>query len=114
MRCALALELEHAVDGVLEHARARERAVLGDVADEDHGAVPSSRAKPLEPRGDLAHLADAAGRAGQRLGVERLHRVDHADSGPLGLERGEHRLERRLGEHGHGERVRRRGARPAA
>ena len=33
---ALALELQHAVDEVLEHARARERALLRDVADEQH------------------------------------------------------------------------------
>ena len=32
----LALEGEHGVDDVLEHARARERALLGDMADEDH------------------------------------------------------------------------------
>ena len=34
---ALALERQHGVDGMLELARAGERAVLGDVTDEDHG-----------------------------------------------------------------------------
>ena len=34
---AVALELEHAVDQVLEHARARDGALLRDVADEDRG-----------------------------------------------------------------------------
>ena len=36
---ALALELQHAVDEVLEHARAGERALLGHVADEQHGGA---------------------------------------------------------------------------
>ena len=34
---ALALEVEHGVDHVLDHARAGDLAVLGDVADEDDG-----------------------------------------------------------------------------
>ena len=34
---AVALEREHGVDDVLEHSRAGERAVLGDVTDEDDG-----------------------------------------------------------------------------
>ena len=34
-RVRIALEIEHRVDHVLEHARARERAFLGHVADED-------------------------------------------------------------------------------
>ena len=36
---AVALELEHAVDEMLEHARAGDRAVLGHVADEEGGDV---------------------------------------------------------------------------
>ena len=75
---ALALELQHAVDEVLEHARARP------------ARPPWSRGRRGSPRcrapwparmispGDLAHLADRAGRAGQLAGVQRLHRVDHA------------------------------------
>ena len=43
---ALALELQHAVDEVLEHARARQRALLRDVADEQR---PRCRA-PWPPR----------------------------------------------------------------
>ncbi len=34
---AIALELEHAVDEVLENARAGDRAVLRHVPDEEHG-----------------------------------------------------------------------------
>ena len=33
--------------------------------------------------------------------MQRLHRVDHAHLGPLGLERGEHRVQVGLGQHGH-------------
>ena len=56
---ALALELQHAVDQVLEHPRAGQRALLGDVADEQHGD-PARLGEPRDPVGDLAHLADAS------------------------------------------------------
>ena len=36
---AVALEGEHRVDHVLDHARAGDLAVLGDVADQDHGGA---------------------------------------------------------------------------
>ena len=56
---ALALELQDAVDEVLEHARAGERALLRHVADEQHR--DRVRLGDLhDPRGDLAHLADRA------------------------------------------------------
>jgi hypothetical protein len=35
-RMRVAFEVEHRVDDVLEHARPGDRAVLGDVPDEDH------------------------------------------------------------------------------
>ena len=97
---ALALELQHAVDEVLEHARAGQRALLGDVADEQHGDV-ARLGEPRDAVGDLAHLADRAGRAGQLGRVQRLHRVDHADLRPLGVERRQHRLQVGLGHHRH-------------
>ena len=75
---ALALELEHAVHEVLEHARAGERALLGHVAHE-HRRDAALLGHPHEPPGHLAHLADRAGRADQLARVQRLHRVDHAD-----------------------------------
>ena len=48
---AVALELEHAVDEVLEHARARDGAVLRHVADEDRrdAATPSRRGAGAPP-----------------------------------------------------------------
>ena len=40
---ALALEMEHAVDQVLQGTRTRQRALLGDVADQDQGDVEALR-----------------------------------------------------------------------
>ena len=39
---AFALEREHGIDHVLDHARAGDLAVLGDVADQDHGGAASA------------------------------------------------------------------------
>jgi hypothetical protein len=88
---------------VLEHARAGERALLGDVTDEQDGH-PARLREPGDAIGDLADLADRAGRAGEGGGVERLHRVDDADLRPLGVERREHGVEVGLREHRHVER----------
>ena len=57
---ALALELQHAVDQVLEHARAGQRALLGHVADEHDGDV-ALLGHARDAVGHLAHLADGAG-----------------------------------------------------
>ena len=43
------VEGEHRVDHVLDHARPRDLAVLGDVADEDDGSVPVVLAKRISP-----------------------------------------------------------------
>ena len=83
---AVALELQHAVDEVLEHPRPGDRAVLRHVADEERGdAVLLRDAQQAARR--LAHLRDRAGRRADLLRPERLHRVDHADGRPLALER---------------------------
>ena len=94
---AVALELQHAVDEMLEHARPGDRAVLGDVPDEERRDAGLLR-DPQQPRRRLAHLRDRARRRADLLRPERLHRVDHADGGPLALERGAHGVELRLGE----------------
>ena len=94
---AVALELEHAVDEMLEHARAGDGAVLGHVADEDRGDVLLLR-DPEQAAGGLADLADRAGRRAHVGGVERLDRVDHADVGLLALERRADGIELGLGE----------------
>ena len=89
---------------MLEHARAGERALLRDVADEQHrDAVGLGDLH--DPPGDLAHLADRAGRAAEVGGVQRLDGVDDADLGALGAQRREDRVEVGLGEHGDLERA---------
>ena len=66
---AVAVEREHGVDDVLEHARPGERALLGDVADEHRGAA-ALLGLLHEPVRAVAHLRDRPGRAGQ-VGIER-------------------------------------------
>ena len=72
---ALALEAQHRVDHMLEHARAGDGAVLGDVADEhDRGAMLLGEAHQLLRRG--ADLADRARRAFDQVGVHGLDGID--------------------------------------
>ena len=79
----VALELHDDVDEVLEHPRAGDRAVLGDVPDEQHG--DAARLGHLDERGGhLAHLGDVAGRALDLGAADGLHGVDDDQ---LGLER---------------------------
>ena len=105
----VALELQHAVDEVLEHPRAGDGAVLRDVADEDgRDAVLLRDAE--QPRGRLAHLRDGARRRAELAGVERLHRVDHADGRPS-RSRASRRRRRAPSRRGSRRRRRRRGAR---
>ena len=74
-RVAVALEVQHHVDEVLEHARAGDRAVLGDVADE-HGGDVAGLGHPDQRGGDLLDLGDAAGDALDARGADGLDRVD--------------------------------------
>src|SRR3546814_1499262 len=72
---ALALEAQHRVDHMLEHARPRDRSVLGDMADEDEGGAGFlDEADQLLGRG--ADLADGSRRALDEIAVHRLDRVD--------------------------------------
>ena len=74
----IAFEVQHRVDDVLEHARAGDRAFLGDVADEEHDdAALLGEARQL--RRAFAHLRDPAGRRRERLRVDRLDRIDDDD-----------------------------------
>ena len=97
---AVALELEHAVDEMLEHPRAGDGTVLRHVPDEDRRDACLLR-DAQQPPGRLAHLRDRArGRA--ELGrVQRLHGVDDAHVGPLLLEGRADRRELGLGEDPH-------------
>ena len=74
---AVALERQHGVDEVLEHPRARERTVLGDVADEHQRARRRSWPTRTERGRALAHLADRPGGRAERGITHGLDRVDH-------------------------------------
>ena len=72
---AVALEVEHHVDEVLEHPGAGDRAVLGDVADEHRGDV-AGLGDPDQRGRDLLDLGDAAGDAVDARGADGLDGVD--------------------------------------
>ncbi len=103
MVAALALEIEHRVDHVLDHARTGDLAVLGDVADKDDGRA--ARLGVADKRlGGGAHLGNGSGRALHDLGPQRLDGIDHHEvNRRSGRKRGEDVLDLRLG----GERYRR-------
>ena len=67
----LALEADHRVDEMLEGLGAGDRAVLGDVPDEDDGD-PVPLGQIHQAQGRLADLADAAGRAVELVDGSRL------------------------------------------
>ena len=93
----VAFEVQHRVHDVLHHARARDRALLGDVADEHHDR-PAGLRVARQVRHALAHLRDRAGRRGELLGVQRLDRIDDGDLGLRLFQRREDALELDLGE----------------
>ena len=93
----VALELEDAVDEVLEDARPRHRAVLRDVADEDR-RDPVLLRDAQQARGGLAHLRYRAGSRAELARVQRLHRVDDAHGRRVALERRADGLQLGLGE----------------
>ena len=82
---AVALELEDAVDEVLEHARPGDRAVLRHMPDEDSRDAGSFATRISRAAASRTCATDPG--PSRLAGVERLHRVDHADVGPLVLER---------------------------
>jgi len=83
----LALKIDDGVDKVLQRARPRHRALLGDVADQRDAGCP--RLGDLgEARRHLAHLPDAAGRASQLGAGEGLDTVDDRQRWSGGLDRG--------------------------
>src|SRR4029079_6614817 len=97
---SVALELEHAVDEVLQDAWACDGAVLRHVADED-GCDTAALRHAEQTRRRFPPLRHGAGRRSELARVQRLHRVDHADVGLLLLERRADGVELRLGEDRH-------------
>ncbi len=80
-RTGFALEIQHRVDHVLQHARTGDAAFLGDVADQEHaGAGFLGVAGELGRR--LAYLRHRAGRGGEQFGPDGLDRVDHQHPRP--------------------------------
>ena len=94
----LALEIEHRVDHMLEHARPGQGAFLGDVADEEDRRA-ALLGKAHQQRRALADLGHAARCRLQLLGEDGLDRVDDHDLGLLGAGGGDDRLYAGLGHH---------------
>ena len=87
MVAGIALEGDDRVDHVLDHARAGDLAVLGDVADEDHGGA-GRLGETDQGLGAAAHLRDGAGRRFDRLRPHGLDRVDDGEGRGLALREG--------------------------
>ena len=81
-RLAVTLEVEHHVDQVLQHARASDVAVLGDVADQQDRQVRRLRQACQRgcDRAGLSHTASDAFHAG------RLHRLDRVHDEQIGFD----------------------------
>ncbi len=80
---AIALEIQHRVDHVLEHARAGDAAFLGDVADQHEGEIVGlGGTDQLERAG--AHLGHRARRTVDGIEPHRLDRIDDHQRGVPG------------------------------
>ena len=69
-------EIQHGIDHVLEHARAGDGAVFGDMADQNHGN-PHLLGHAGKLRGTLAHLRHRPRRRSNLVGIHGLNRIDH-------------------------------------
>ena len=87
MVAGVALEGHHRVDHVLDHPRAGDLAVLGDVADEDHGRA-GGLGEADQRLGAAADLRDRAGRRFHRLGPHGLDRIDDRERRRAALRQG--------------------------
>ena len=94
---AIALELEHAVDEVLEHTRAGDGSVLRHMPDQDRRDARLLR-DSHEADSGLPHLRDRSRRGRDLGGMQRLDRVHDAHVRGVALERLAHGLELGLGE----------------
>ena len=85
----VAVELQDHVDQMLQCPRPGDRAVLGDVADENGGQRPLLRYRH-QRGGDLPDLSDAAGSAFDACRGDGLHRVDDQQAGPDNVDMFQH------------------------
>ncbi len=99
-RMRVAFEIEHRIDDVLQHTRPGERAFLGHMADE-HDGDAARLGGARQVRRALAHLRHRARRGRERIGVQRLDRIDDAERRRFDIERGEDALELNLRHHAH-------------
>ena len=80
---ALAFEIEHRVDHMLEHARARNGAFLGDMADEQQDRA-ALLGRPDQLLGRRPDLGNRAWRGLQRIDIHGLDRIDDDKVRPVG------------------------------
>ena len=92
---ALALEVQHRVDDVLERLGTGDAPALGDVANGEHRRLRFLR-EAHQSRGALPHLPDVSRRALEIAREDRLDRVDEHRLRAQRRARREDRLELRL------------------
>ncbi|OIQ66564.1 hypothetical protein GALL_518640 [mine drainage metagenome] len=90
----VAFKVQHRVDHMLKHARARQCPFLGNVTDQHNARCPATGeavcagaglGKARQVGRALAHLRHRAGGRGELLGVDGLNRIDHRHIGLHGL-----------------------------
>ncbi len=80
---AVAFQVEHRIDDVLQHARPGDGALLGHVPDDEHRHA-ARLGQLAQPRGALAHLRD---RPGRRLHLRHVNGLDRVDDQQSRLDR---------------------------
>ena len=95
---ALALQVEHHIHHVLQHARPGNRALFGHVPHEEDGRVLGLGCAH-QHGGALAHLAHAARGRRDRFGVDGLDRIHHDQGWPQILHMHHHALHVRVRQH---------------
>ncbi|OQA40623.1 MAG: hypothetical protein BWY52_02823 [Chloroflexi bacterium ADurb.Bin325] len=83
---------------MFQHARPRDGALLGDVADEEEREA-ARLGKAQQVRRAVAHLGDAARAGSDGVGVDALHGIHHDQPRRGVLDLGRDGLEVRLGQH---------------
>ena len=96
----IALEVQHGIDDMLQHARASQLPVLGHMAHQHHGRA-AGLGKTRQVRRAFAHLCHAARRAAQRIAIDGLDRVDHRHLRLFGLQRAQNLFQLDFGQYPH-------------